>query len=241
LSIDRHENEGSDAIAFLTNLRNSHLSKSGPCWSLLLICESWIPRDGFRARLLVEYRLEGRLPTLAKCRNLERSLKVLARMSWQIQESVDVSDRHSFRTIADFYDFIALADFSLLQHAKVKTGSSVCNKQRRHTRFIHADADAVARHARLCYFEFSVTNAVSITNTDLVIGKSFNSKILSKLAENKIIASQKTLPVTVGIDLIDEHGALLPPMTGEIRLCVANNIELLHRPSFLDRRFPNRR
>src|SRR4029077_16120907 len=66
LPVDWPQKEGSDAIAFLTNLPDSHLSKSGPCWSLLFICESRIPRHGLRARLLLEYRLERTLPALAK-------------------------------------------------------------------------------------------------------------------------------------------------------------------------------
>src|SRR5580704_6901801 len=69
LPIDWRENEGSYAIALLMNIRDSHLSKSGPCWCLFLIRESEIPHDGLRARLLREYRLKGRLPALAKCRN----------------------------------------------------------------------------------------------------------------------------------------------------------------------------
>jgi hypothetical protein len=67
LPIDWRQNEGSYAIAFLMNIRDSHLSKAGPCWCLFLIRESRISLDGLRARLLREYRLKGRLPTLAKC------------------------------------------------------------------------------------------------------------------------------------------------------------------------------
>src|SRR5450755_1507576 len=69
LPIDWLQNEGSYAIAFLINIRDSHLSKSGPCWCLSLIRESSISITGFRARLLREYRLKGRLPTLAECGN----------------------------------------------------------------------------------------------------------------------------------------------------------------------------
>src|SRR5580704_9163835 len=66
LPVDRRQNEGSYALAFLINIRDSHLSKSGPGWCLFLIRESRISLDGLRARLLREYRLKGRLPTLAK-------------------------------------------------------------------------------------------------------------------------------------------------------------------------------
>src|SRR5215469_13830320 len=55
-SIDRHQKEGSHVVAFLTGLRNSHLAESGPCWRRFLGCESWIPHNRFRTRLLPEYR-----------------------------------------------------------------------------------------------------------------------------------------------------------------------------------------
>src|ERR1700685_4491145 len=65
LPIDRRENEGSYAGGFLTDLRDSHLSKSGPGWCLFLIGESRIPRRSFGAQVLLEHCLERTLPTLA--------------------------------------------------------------------------------------------------------------------------------------------------------------------------------
>src|SRR6516164_8231423 len=84
LPIDWHENERSHATAFLSDLRNSHLSKSGPRRSLLLIRESRIPRRSFGTQVLLEHCLERTLPTFAKCRHLQRALQLLARMSRQI-------------------------------------------------------------------------------------------------------------------------------------------------------------
>src|SRR5580704_6009619 len=69
LPIDWRQNEGSYAIAFLINIRDSHLSKAGPCWLLFLIRESRIPRRSFGAQVLLEHCLERTLPILAKCRN----------------------------------------------------------------------------------------------------------------------------------------------------------------------------
>ncbi len=104
----------------------------------------------------------------------------------------------------------------------------MCYEKRRHTRFIHADADAVARYARLCHFKYRVTNAVAIANADLVIRKSFDGEVFSELAESKIIASEKALPIMVGIHLVDKYSALLPSVTGEIGLRIAVDIELAH-------------
>src|SRR5271170_7278430 len=66
LPVARHQNKGSYVIAFLTNLGNSHLSKSLPRWSLLLIRESRVPCRTIGAQVLLEHCLERTLPTLAK-------------------------------------------------------------------------------------------------------------------------------------------------------------------------------
>jgi hypothetical protein len=145
-----------------------------------------------------------------------------------------------FGTIVDFHDGIAGANFTFLQHAEVKPWSVVGNKQGWHPRLVHANADAVARYARLCHLEYRITNAVSITNADLVIGKSFNGKVLAELAENEIIASKKALPIIVGLHLVDKYGTLLPTMTGEIRLRIAIDIQLAHHPALFNGKFPDR-
>ena len=95
LSIYRLKNQGSYAIAFPINIRDSHLSKSRPCWCLLLIRESRIPHRSFRAQVLLEHCLEGTLPTLAKCGNPQRSLQLLAGMPRQIQEGVNLGHADS--------------------------------------------------------------------------------------------------------------------------------------------------
>jgi hypothetical protein len=68
-----------------------------------------------------------------------------------------------------FYDVIAGTNFSPLQHPKVKSWSPMYHKQHWHTRFVHADAHAVARYAWLCHLKYRITNAVAIANADLAI------------------------------------------------------------------------
>src|SRR5262245_9112276 len=161
-------------------------------------------------------------------------------MSWQIQESIHLGYSDPFWTISNSYDVVARPNFSFLQHAKVEPWSVMCYEQGGHPRFIHANADAVARYARLCHFKRRITNVVSITNADLVISKSLNSEVLAELAKTKIIAAKEVFPVMVGIHLVDEYGALLPSVTGKIRLRVTINIEPAYHPPPLGRKFPNR-
>jgi hypothetical protein len=160
-------------------------------------------------------------------------------MSWQIQEGVNLGHTDSLWTVSNFYNVIARPNFSLLQHAKVKSWSVMCNEKRRHTRFIHANADAVARHAWLRYFKFSTTDAISIADAHLSIRESLDGEVLSQLAESKIVAAQKALPVMVRIHLVDEYGTVLPAVPGEIGLRITIDIELAHHSPSRNRRFPD--
>ena len=134
----------------------------------------------------------------------------------------------AFWTVGNFHNVIARTNFSLLQHAKVESWSVMGYEQRWHTRFVHADAHAVARHAWLGYFKFSTADAVAIADAHRVVRKSLDGEVFSELAESKITASQKALPVMVRIHLVDEHGALLSAVTGEIGLRITIDIEFAH-------------
>src|SRR5262245_10089191 len=149
--------------------------------------ESRVSSRAFCAGLSLEHRQERTLPALAKSGNPERSLQLLARMSRQIQECLNISYRHPLRTIADFHDIIARANFPFLHNAKVESGSAVCHQQSGHARLVHADAHAITRHPRLCYFKYGIANSVSITDADLVIRKPFHSEVFPELAETEII------------------------------------------------------
>ena len=112
-------------------------------------------------------------------------------------------------------------------------------EQCRHPRFIHANTDAVARYARLRYFKFSTTDAVSIADAHLVIKKSIDCEVFPELAEGKIVAGEKALPVMVRIHLVDEYGAVLPSVTRQIGLRIAIDIQLAHQSPSINRRFPD--
>ncbi len=161
-------------------------------------------------------------------------------MSRQIQEGVNLGHADSLWTVSNFYNVVARPNFSFLQHAKVESWSVLRYEQGWHPRFIHANADAVARYARLCHFKYRITNAVSIADANLVIKKSLDGEVFSELAEDEVITSEKAFPVVIGIHLINKNGALLPTMTGEIGLGVANNIELAHHLSSRNWTFPDR-
>jgi len=138
-------------------------------------------------------------------------LQLLGGIFWQIQKGVNLGYTDSLWTVSNLYNVIACTNFSFLQHAKVESWSVMFYEQGWHPRFIHADADAVARYARLCHFKYRVTDAVSIADGHLVIRKSLDGEVFSELAESKIVAVQEALPAMVRIHLVDEYGAVLPP------------------------------
>ena len=119
-------------------------------------------------------------------------------MSWQIQEGVNLGHADSLWTVSNFYNVVARPNFSFLQHAKVESWSVLRHEQGWHPRFIHANADAVARYARLRHFKYRVTNAVAIANADLVVRKSLNREVFSELAEDEVFTSEKAFPVVIG-------------------------------------------
>src|SRR5271166_1158385 len=114
----------------------------------------------------------------------------------------------------------------------------MCHEQGWHPRFVHANADAVACHARLRYFKYRTTDAVSIADADLVIKKSLNGEVFSELPVDKVITSEKAFPVVIGVHLINKNGAMLPAVTGEIGLRITIDIELAHHSPSRNRRFP---
>src|SRR5437016_14070032 len=103
-------------------------------------------------------------------------------MSRQIQEGVNLGHADSLWTVGNFYNVVARPNFSFLQLAKVESWSVMRYEQGCHPRFMHANADAVARYARLCHFKSRVTNAVAIGNGDLINKQTLAGQIFSALA-----------------------------------------------------------
>jgi hypothetical protein len=85
--------------------------------------------------------------------------------------------------------------------------------------------------------KFSTTDAVSIADAHFVIRKSLDGEVFSELAESKIVAAQKALPVMLRIHLVDACGAVLPAATGEIALRITIDIEFAHHSPSRNRRF----
>jgi hypothetical protein len=59
------------------------------------------------------------------------------------------------------------------------------------------------------------------------------------LSEGEVAAAELALPVSIGIDLVDEDGPVLAAVSGEISLCVAVDVEPPDHAPALNRFFPD--
>ena len=73
----------------------------------------------------VEQGLERGLPAGAEGGDPERSKQLLARMPGEVEERVDLGDRHLLRAGGELDDLVPRLDLALLEHAEVEAGAAV--------------------------------------------------------------------------------------------------------------------
>ena len=86
------------------------------------------------------------------------------------------------------------------------------DQQCRHLRLVHADAAAIAGDARLRHFEQGTADTVAIADAHVGIRQSIDREILSELPIDEVVSAELVLPVTIGLDLVDEDCAVLAAM-----------------------------
>jgi hypothetical protein len=156
-----------------------------------------------------------------------------------VEQRVDLSHAHALGAYGDPHDLVAGLHFALLQDAKVEARSAACDEQRGHPRLVHADAHAVTGDARLRHFEQGATHAVAIADADFLVGQAVDGEILAKLSIGEVVSMELALPIAVGVRLIDEDGAVLTPVSGQIPLPVAIDIEPSHHARAWNRCLPH--
>ena len=102
------------------------------------------------------------------------------------------------------------------------------------------DADPVARHARLGDLEQRLADPVAVADADLVVGEALDREVLAELAVGEVVAPELALPVAVGVDLVDEHRAVLAAVRAPVGLVVAVDVDPPHHPRPVDRLLPDR-
>jgi hypothetical protein len=61
----------------------------------------------------------------------------------------------------------------------------------------------------LRYLEGSGADLVAVADADLVVTKSFNGEVLAELSVDEVALAKLAFPIAIGVELVDEHGALL--------------------------------
>jgi hypothetical protein len=90
----------------------------------------------------------------------------------------------------------------------------------------------------LCNFEQRATDAITIADTDDIVGQSFDGEVLTELPIDEVRSVQLPLPVAVGFDLVDKDGSLFTPVPGKVTLAVSIQIQSTHATAATHRIFP---
>jgi hypothetical protein len=81
---------------------------------------------------------------------------------------------------------------------------------------------------------------VAIANAHLVVREPVDREILPELPVGEAISTELAFPVTIAVDLIDEDGPIFTPMSNQVALTVAIDIEPPNHPGPADGVFPHR-
>src|SRR3954470_14925948 len=122
-------------------------------------------------------------------------------------------------------DFVPRTDVAFVEHAEVEPGPTVAGQQCGHARLIHPNAHAIARHARLRDLKQRTADLIAVADAGGVVGKSLHGEVLAELAVHEFVPFQPLLPMTVRLELVDEHGAMLAAVPSQITLTVTFEIQ----------------
>jgi hypothetical protein len=67
---------------------------------------------------------------------------------------------------------------------------------------------------------------IPIADADDIVGQAFDGEVLTELSVHEVRPFQLLLPILMGFDLIDENGALLASVPGEIALPITLKVQL---------------
>ena len=160
-------------------------------------------------------------------------------MPWQVEERVDLGDRHLLRASSDADDVVTRSDLALLDHPEVEAGPAVGHEQGRHARLPHAYPDAEAGHAGLRHLEDRTSDPVPIADAYLVVGEPLDREVLSELSGVQWTAAQLSFPVPIRLDLVDEHRPVLAAVRQEVSLGVPVHVEASHQTAPGDGSLPD--
>src|SRR5262245_23126400 len=142
-------------------------------------------------------------------------------MIGRIEERVYLCDSHSLLCLSHLHDFIAGAHLAFQQDAEVKPRPSAGCQQCRHPGLVHSNADAIAGNARLSDLEQRAADLITVADAHGIVWPPFDRQGIAELSVDEVRPFQLPLPIAIRFELVDEDGALLPPMPGQVALAVS--------------------
>jgi hypothetical protein len=124
---------------------------------------------------------------------------------------------------------------AFLQNTEIETGPATRDHQCGHLRLIHADANPVTSDARLRHFKQGAADPITIADAHLPVRQAVDREVLPELSIGEVVPGELALPVSIGVDLINENGPLLPAVPGQVALPIAIDIEPAYRSGVLNR------
>jgi len=83
----------------------------------------------------------------------------------------------------------------------------------------------IAGNARLRDLEQRAADLITVADAHGIVGQSFDRKVLAELSVNEVGPVQLLLPMAIRFDLVDEDGALLATVPGQVALTVSVEIQ----------------
>ena len=209
-------------IAFRRDGGHGQLTEAGPGGRRAGYGEARVAATGG----FVEQGFERRLPAGAKGRDPQRLQQLLARVSGKVEQPVDLRDRHLLGPGSELDDLVSRLYVALLEDPEVEARAPAGNEQSGNPRIVQANPNAIARDPGLRYLERRRADSVTVADADLVVAEPVDREVLAELSVDEVISAELAFPVAVGIHLVDEHGALLTTVAGQVALAVTLDVEL---------------
>src|SRR6185295_17558148 len=146
-------------------------------------------------------------------------------MIGRIQESVDLRHGHTLFRLSYFHDVVARAHLAFLQDAEVEPRPAAGGQQCRHAGLVQPNPDPIAGNPRLSDLEERAADLIAVADADGIVGQSFDREVLAELSVDEVGPCQLLLPIAIRFDLVDEDGALLTPVPGQVALTVSVQIQ----------------
>src|SRR5262249_44163720 len=147
--------------------------------------------------------------------------------------------RHSLLRLPHLYDFVAGSHVAFFENAEVEPRPSAGCQQCRHAGLVHPDADAVAGHAGLSNLEHGTADPIAVADVHGIVGQSFDREVFAELSVDEVGPLQLLLPIAIRFELVDEDGALLAAVPGQVTLTVPVQIQPADPAAVMNRILPD--